>query len=216
MHGTHYKPRLFCQRIWNESGLALLAGSVALATVTEAEESNTEIQREKVAAEEDLQAHQNVSLPTAECSTLETELKNAQERAQLAEKNADLTERNPGPKAKPLASTQPSDSLIQSAEMTARPPRLTPNGVLAAIESQNEENKGIGFAEATAPVAVEPKTASKNDPVTPDQQPVKLAQINQGRSAVPYQPRPLAHPYNRLLQRLKPIQVSGLREKYNP
>jgi len=87
MHGTHYKPRLFCQRIWNESGLALLAGSVALATVTEAEESNTEIHREKVAAEEDLQAQQ---LPTAQRSTLETELKKAQERARLAEQMADL------------------------------------------------------------------------------------------------------------------------------
>ena len=65
MHGTHYKPRLFCQRIWNNSGLALFAGSIVLATVTEAEEPNTEIQREKVAAEEDLQAQQNVSLPTA-------------------------------------------------------------------------------------------------------------------------------------------------------
>ena len=87
MHGTHYKPRLFCQRIWNKSGLALLAGSVVLATVTEAEESNTEIQREKVAAEEDLQAQQ---LPTALRSTLETELKKAQERARLAEQMADL------------------------------------------------------------------------------------------------------------------------------
>jgi hypothetical protein len=238
---------LFCQRIWNKSGLALLAGSVVLATVTEAEESNTEIQREKVAAEEDQQAQQNASLPTAQRSTLETELKNAQERAQLAEKMADLaksqqsaletelkkaleraqlaekhsdlTERklsaleaalaekddelknaqeraqlaekncdpsdpNTGPKAEPLASTQPSDSSVQSGKRTARP-WLASNSLLAAIESQNEENKGIGFAEATAPVAVEPKTASKNDPVTPDQQPVKLARINQGRSAVP-------------------------------
>ena len=48
MHATHYIPRLFCQRIWNKSGLALFAGSIVLATVTEAEESNMEIQREKV------------------------------------------------------------------------------------------------------------------------------------------------------------------------
>ena len=214
MHGTHYKPRLFCQRIWNKGGLALLAGLVVLATVTEAEESNTEIQREKVAAEEDLQAQQ---LPTAQRSTLETELKNAQERAQLAEKMADLaksqqsaleaelkraleraqlaeknaerTERklsaleaalaekddepkkaqervqlaeknvdlndpNAGPKAEPLASTQPSDSSVQSAETTARPGPAS-NSVPAAIKSRNEENRGIVSAEATGPVAVE-------------------------------------------------------------
>ena len=84
------RPQLFCQRIWNKSRLALFAGLVVLATVAEAEESNTEIQREKVAAEEDLQAQQNASLPTAQRSTLETQLKNAQERAQLAEKMADL------------------------------------------------------------------------------------------------------------------------------
>jgi len=212
MHGTHYKPRLFCQRIWNKGGLALLAGLVVLATVTEAEESNTEIHREKVAAEEDLQAHQNVRLPTAQRSTLETELKKAQERArlaeqmadlaksqqsaleaelkralwraqlaeknaerterklsaleaalaekddepkkaqervQLAEKNVDLNDPNAGPKAEPLASTQPSDSSVQSAETTARPGPAS-NSVPAAIESRNEENRGIGFAKATA------------------------------------------------------------------
>ena len=247
MHATHYMPQLFCQRIWNKTGLALFAGSIVLATVTEAEESNTEIQREKVAAEEDLQAQQNAGLPTAQRSTLETELKNAQERAQqaekmadlaksqqsalesqlkkaleraqlaeknaeltemklsaleaalaekddelkkalervqLAEKNADVSEPNTGPKAEPLALIQPSDSSVQFGKRTARPGPAT-NSVLASIESQNKENKGIGFAEATAPVVVESKTATKNDPVTPDQQPVKLARINQGRSAVP-------------------------------
>ena len=96
MHATHYIPRLFCQRIWNKSGLALFAGSIVLATVTETEESNTEIQPEKVAAEEDLQAQQNASLPTAQQSALETELKKAQESAQLAEKMADLAEKKLG------------------------------------------------------------------------------------------------------------------------
>ena len=67
-----------------------------LQNVAEAEESNTEIQREKVAAEEDQQAQQNASLPTAQRSTMETELKKALERAQLAEKNADLTDPNQG------------------------------------------------------------------------------------------------------------------------
>src|SRR5215472_6011570 len=90
MHATHYIPRLFCQRIWNKSGLAFFAGSIVLATLTEAEESNTEIPREKAAAEEDLQAPQNASLPTGQRTALESELKKAQERAQLAEKMADL------------------------------------------------------------------------------------------------------------------------------
>ena len=92
MHVTHYMPRLFCQRIWNKSGLALFAGSIVLAAVTETEESITEIQPEKVTAEEDLQAQQNASLPTAHRTALETELKKAQERVQLAEKNSDLSD----------------------------------------------------------------------------------------------------------------------------
>ena len=46
------------------------------------------MQPEKVAA--DLQAQQNGSLPTAQRTALESELKKAQERAQLAEKMADL------------------------------------------------------------------------------------------------------------------------------
>jgi len=239
MHATHYMPQLFCQRIWNKSGLALFAASVVLATVTQAEESNTEIQPEKVAAEEDLQPQQNVSLPTAQRSALETELKKAQERAQLAEKMADLAksqqsaletelkkaqeraqlaekmadlaksqqsaletelkraqervepaEKNsglsdphPAPKAEPLALIHPSDSSVKSAETTARPEPAT-NSAPVAIEFGNEENKGIGFAKATL-IAVETNPAPKNDPLTPDQQPVKLVRINQSRSPVP-------------------------------
>ena len=247
-HATHYMPRLFCQLIWNKGELALFAGWIVLANVTEAEESNTEIQREKVAAEEDLQAQQNASLPTAQRSALETELKKAQERAQLAEKHSDLTERklsaleaalaekddqletelknaqeraqlaekmanlaksqqsaleaelkraqlaekhfglsdqNAGPKAEPLASTQPSDSSVESAETRARPGPPS-NSVPAAIELWNEESKGIGFAEATALIAVEAlNPAPQDDPVTPDRQPVRLVRINQSRFPVP-------------------------------
>jgi hypothetical protein len=222
MHATHYIPRLFCQRIWNKSGLALFAGSIVLATVTETEESNMEIQPEKVAAEEDLQAQQNASLPTAQRSALETELKKAQERAQLAEKMADLAEKklgdleaavaekedqlqaelkqaqerarlaqknsdlsdpNTGPKAEALALIQTSDSSVQSAETTARPGPAS-NRAPAPIEFGNEENKGIGFAKATL-IAVETNPAPKNDPLTPDQQPVRLVRINQSRSPVP-------------------------------
>ena len=251
MHATHYMPRLFCQRIWNKSGLALFAGSVVLASVTEAEESNPEIQREMVAVEEHLQAQQNASFPTAQLSALETELKKAQERAQLAEKMADhaksqlsaletelkkaqeraqlaekmadlaemelsaleaalgekddqletelkkaqervqlagknshLSDPNAGPKAEPLASIQPSDSSVQSAETTARPGPAF-NSVSSAIESRNEENKGIGFTEATALIAVEANPPPKSDLLTPDQQPVKLVRINQRRSPIP-------------------------------
>src|SRR5262249_47752999 len=173
----------FCQRIWNKSGLALFAGSIVLATVTETEESITEIQPEKVAAEEDLQAQQNGSLPTAQRSALETELKKAQERGQLAGKNSDLSDPHTAPKAEPLTLIQPSDSSVESAETTARPDPAS-SSVPVAIEFGNEENRGIGFAEATALIAVEANPASKDDPVAPDQQPMKLVRINQSRSPV--------------------------------
>jgi hypothetical protein len=184
MHATHYMPQLFCRHIWNKSGLALFAGLVVLTTVAEAEESHAETQRDKLAAEEDQQAQRNASFPTAQRSALETELKKAQERAQLAEKHSDLSEPNAGPKAEPLASTQPSDSSVQSSETTARPGPAS-NSVPAAIESWNEENRGIGFAEATALIAVEANPAPQHDPLTSDQQPVKLVRINQSRSPVP-------------------------------
>jgi hypothetical protein len=184
MLATHYKPRLFCQRIWNKSGLALFAVSIVFATVTETEESITEIQPENVAAEEDLQAQKNASLPTAQRTALETELKKAQERVQLAEKNSDLSDPRTAPKAEPLALIQPSDSSVESAETTARPDPAS-NSVPVAIEFGKEENRGIGFAEATALIAAEANPASKDDPVAPDQQPMKLVRINQSRSAVP-------------------------------
>src|SRR5258707_15650024 len=84
---------LFCQRIRNSTGLAIFAGLAVLATVAGAERSYTEIQREKAAEEDDQQAQQNVSLATSQGSALEIELKKTQERAQLAEKTADLTAR---------------------------------------------------------------------------------------------------------------------------
>jgi len=180
MHATHYIPRLFCQRIWNKSGLTLFAGSVVLATVTGAQESNMKVQPKKVAAEEELQAQQNASLFKTRRTALETELK----KAQLAEKNCDPSDSNTAPRAEPLALIQPSGSSVESAETTARPGPGS-NSVPVAIEFGKEENRGIGFAEATALIAVEANPAFKDDPLTPNQQPVKLVRINQSRSPVP-------------------------------
>ena len=119
-------------------------------------------------------------LAKSQQSALEAELK----KAQLAEKHCDPSDSNTAPKLEPLALIQPSDSSVESAETTARPGPGS-NIVPVAIEFRNEENRGIGFAEATALIAVEANSASKDDLVAPDQQSVKLVRINQSRSPVP-------------------------------
>src|SRR5260370_32062443 len=64
---------------------------------------------------------------------------------------------------KPVPSTQPVDSSVQSAETTA------------SVPAAAEENKGIGSAEATAPIALEASPTPKNEPGTREQHPVKSA-----------------------------------------
>src|SRR5260370_31865847 len=83
---------LFCQGIRNSTGLAIFAGLAVLTTVAVGQQPNGEIQREKMPerAEEDDQTQKNADFTGSERSALETELKNAEDRAQLAEKNADL------------------------------------------------------------------------------------------------------------------------------
>ncbi len=285
--------QLFCQRIRNSTGLAIFAGLAVLVTAAGGQQPNGEIQREKMPerAEEDDQTQKNADftgnqrsaletelkkaqekaqlaqkmadlagsqrsaletelknaedraqlaekmadLAASQRSALETELKNAENRAQLAEKNADLaTSQRTGLEAElkkaqekaqlaqkiadlvagqfhaeesrlptgeppqksanlsanqpksgqtqppdtglnpePVTSTQPVDSSARSAETTA------------SVPTAAEENKGIGSAEATVPIAVEASPTPKNEPVTRDEQPVKLARINQSQSAVP-------------------------------
>jgi hypothetical protein len=131
-------------------GLAIFAGLAVLATVAVGQQPNGEIQREKMPerTEEDDQTQKNVDFTGSQRSALETELKKAQEKAQLAQKIADLVAGrfhgeppqksanlnanqpksgqtqppNAGPKVEPLASTQPVDSSAQSAETTASVP----------------------------------------------------------------------------------------------
>jgi hypothetical protein len=84
--------QLFCQRIRNSTGLAIFAGLAVLTTVAVGQQPNGEIQREKMPerAEEDDQTQKNADFTGSERSALETELKKAQEKAQLAQKMADL------------------------------------------------------------------------------------------------------------------------------
>jgi hypothetical protein len=75
-----------------KSGLVIFAGLVVLAIVAEAEQPAEDIKREMM-EEDNQQAQQNASLSTNQRSVLETELKKAEERAQLAQKNADFAEK---------------------------------------------------------------------------------------------------------------------------
>jgi hypothetical protein len=109
-------------------------------------------------------AEKNADLAASRCSALETELKKAQDKAQLAEKNADLAANQPK-----SGQTQPPDTG----------PKVEPLALTQPLDSSAQS------AGATAPIAVEASPTPKIEPVTRDQQPVKLARINQSQSAVP-------------------------------
>jgi hypothetical protein len=80
------------QYMQNKIWLAVFAGLTVLATATAGQQPNGEIQRENMRerAEEDDHTQKNADLTGGQRSALETELKNAEDRAQLAEKMADL------------------------------------------------------------------------------------------------------------------------------
>jgi hypothetical protein len=309
---------LFCQRIRNSTGLAIFAGLAVLATVAVGQQPNGEIQREKMPerTEEDDQTQKNADftgsqrsaletelkkaqekaqlaqkmadlagsqrsaletelknaedraqlaekmadlaasqrsaletelkkaeeLAASQRSALETELKNAEDRAQLAEKNADLAisqrtgleaelkkaqekvqlaqkiadlvagqfhaeeSRLPngeppqksanlsanqpksgqtqppdaGPEPEPVPSTQPVDSSVQSARSGPAPVR-----VQAVADTPGEANKGIGFTEATAPIAIGASATPINQPATRDQEEGKFTQTTPVQADLP-------------------------------
>ncbi|HTD14931.1 MAG TPA: hypothetical protein VK673_07110 [Chthoniobacterales bacterium] len=76
----------------NKIRLLVFAGLAVLATAAAGQQPNGDIQREKMTerAEEDAQTQKNADFTGGQRSALESELKNAQDRAQLAEKIADL------------------------------------------------------------------------------------------------------------------------------
>jgi hypothetical protein len=264
--------QLFCQRIRNSTGLAIFAGLAVLATVAVGQQPNGEIQREKMPerTEEDDQTQKNADftgsqrsaletelkkaqekaqlaqkmadLAGSQRSALETELKNAEDRAQLAEKNADLAisqrtgleaelkkaqekvqlaqkiadlvagqfhaeeSRLPngeppqksanlsanqpksgqtqppdaGPEPEPVPSTQPVDSSVQSARSGPAPVR-----VQAVADTPGEANKGIGFTEATAPIAIGASATPINQPATRDQEEGRFTQTTPVQADLP-------------------------------
>jgi hypothetical protein len=82
----------FCQRVRNKTGLAISAGLVFLATIAGAEQCRQEIRGKQDPQE----SRQNANYSAGQVGALETEVKKAQERAELAEKIADLAEEKLG------------------------------------------------------------------------------------------------------------------------
>jgi hypothetical protein len=77
-----------CRYLPNNILLTVFAGLAVLATAATGQQPNGEIQQEKRA--EDHQTQKNADFTGSQRSALESELKNAENRAQLAEKMADL------------------------------------------------------------------------------------------------------------------------------
>lgn len=108
---------VFCQRIRNKAGLALFAGLVVLANVADAEQPSPEIQGEPG----DQQIQQNASFSSPQVRALEIDLKKAQERAQVAEKMADLAEKKLGRLEAAVAEKDDQlEAELQEAEETAQ------------------------------------------------------------------------------------------------
>ena len=159
----------------------------------------------KKAQEKAQLAQQNADLAASQLTALGTQLKKAQEKAQLEQKIADLVAGqfdaeenrqqngeppqksadpsanqpvsgqtqppNAGPKPEPVPSTQPVDSAVQTARSGPAPVR-----VQAVADTPGEANKGIGFTEATSPIAVGASATPINQPATRDQEEGKFTQ----------------------------------------
>ena len=88
--GRGRQKRRQCMR--NNFWLAVFAGLAVLATTAAGQQPDGDIQREQMTerAEEDAQTQKNADLTGGQRSALESDLKRAEDRAQLAEKMADL------------------------------------------------------------------------------------------------------------------------------
>jgi hypothetical protein len=91
---------------------------------------------------------------------------------------------NAGLKPESVTSTQPVDSSVQSAQTTARS-GPAPVPVQAVADNPREANKGIGFTEATTPIAVGASPTPINQPATRDPEEGKFAQTTLGPAALP-------------------------------
>jgi hypothetical protein len=172
----------------------------------------------KKAQEKAQLAQQNADLAAGQLAALGTQLKKAQEKAQLAEKIADLVagqfhaeesrqqsgeppqksvapsanqpesgQTQPpseGPKPEPVPSTQLVDSSVQPEQITQRS-GPAPVRVQAVADTPGEANKGIGFTEATAPIAVGASPTPINQSAARDQEEAKFAQPTPGQAALP-------------------------------
>jgi hypothetical protein len=168
----------------------------------------------KKAQEKAQLAQQNADLAASQLTALGTQLKKAQEKAQLEQKIADLVAGqfhaeenrqqngeppqksadpsanqpvsgqtqppNAGPKPEPVPSTQPVDSAVQTARSGPAPIR-----VQAVADTPGEANKGIGFTEATAPIAVGASATPINQPATRDQEEGKFTQTTPVQADLP-------------------------------
>ena len=168
----------------------------------------------KKAQEKAQLAQQNADLAASQLTALGTQLKKAQEKAQLEQKIADLVAGqfhaeenrqqngeppqksadpsanqpvsgqtqppNAGPKPEPVPSTQPVDSAVQTARSGPAPVR-----VQAVADTPGEANKGIGFTEATAPIAVGASATPINQPATRDQEEGKFTQTTPVQADLP-------------------------------
>ena len=164
----------------------------------------------KKAQEKAQLAQQNADLAASQLTALGTQLKKAQEKAQLEQKIADLVAGqfdaeenrqqngeppqksadpsanqpvsgqtqppNAGPKPEPV----PSTSAVQTARSGPAPVR-----VQAVADTPGKANKGIGFTEATSPIAVGASATPINQPATRDQEEGKFTQTTPVQADLP-------------------------------
>ena len=133
-------------------------------------------------------ALKNAELSASQRDALQAQLKATEAEAQRAQKNAEPKSEQPQPKSADLnaalgASTQLLDSQVQSAQTVGRSD-LASVRVPAAGKARNEDKKGIGSTEASARISVGAGPTPENEPVTRDQESVKLARVDQSQAAI--------------------------------
>jgi hypothetical protein len=114
----------FCQRFRNRTGLAISASLVVLTTIAAAEQLKQEIRGEQG----DQEPRRNASQSAGQVSALEIELQKAQERARLAEKNAELAEKKVGALEAAVAEKddRPATAPLESSRRRQDLARVTP------------------------------------------------------------------------------------------
>ena len=134
------------------------------------------------------QAQKNLELVTSQRDALQTQLKDAETKAQQAQKDAALAASQRDALQTQLKDTEAKAQQAQkNVELVTsqRDALRTQLAGLSAETQQAQKNKTISSADPTGPIGIKADPMQKNEPMSRDQEPAKLARIDPSQTAVP-------------------------------